>query len=178
MIREPALRAACLAAALLPALALPGCEAMRRVDLLDRVFEPERFRRRAPPVLAMVPPPAAAETAGLPKAPLAEPVPEPEPVREVVPRPAPARSPPPPPTAAAETETQRAPDPATRTAFLIRGNPWITRFWSELNGEQQGRVARALSRRGGAGEASAAWDALGLDDRVQLVFGPGRSARG
>ncbi|SFL08555.1 hypothetical protein [Falsiroseomonas stagni] len=88
---------------------LPACEAahgidarLRRIDLLDRVFEPERFR----PAPAPGPEPA----------PLAIPVQDPGPPAPWFP----------------EAEPARAPDPALRTQALLRQQPWVTRFWSEL----------------------------------------------
>lgn len=69
-------------------------------------------------------------------------------------------------------------DPAARIAMLLRHNPWITRFWSELTPAEQGRVTRALARRGTPGPAPAAWDPMGLADRVALLFGPARAVSG
>ena len=64
------------------------------------------------------------------------------------------------------------PDPAQRMAGLLRQNPWLARFWSELTPAEQIRVTRALSRSGAAPAAApAAWDPMGLQDRVELLFG-------
>lgn len=132
---------------------LAGCgalrgtgEALRRVDVLDRVFEPERFRPPPPPALPSAPPEPLPEAvpAILPE-PIAAPLPLPEP---------PAIEEPP-------------PDPALRVTALIRQNPWLTRFWSELTQAQQDRVARRL--RGD--DIPARWDALGLAERVRLLYG-------
>jgi hypothetical protein len=60
-----------------------------------------------------------------------------------------------------------APDPAVRRAALLRQNPWLSRFWSELTPAQQQRVARRLTGE----DASSRWDRLGLADRVTLLFG-------
>jgi hypothetical protein len=148
-------------------LALAGCAmdaAMRRVDVLDRVFEPERFAA----------PPAEGPVGGPPK----DPIPVAAPVTEpTVPEPGvlpPGWYVPDPPSAPEEPATP--PDPAQRTAALLRQNPWITRFWSELTPAEQGRVTRALARRGAAATAPAAWDPMGLQDRVELLFGPLRAA--
>ncbi|MGG5807761.1 hypothetical protein [Falsiroseomonas sp. CW058] len=127
-------------------------ETLRRVDLLDRVFEPERFRPPpAPPAAIPAPPPMVAVNAAPPRAPdvVAGPVPE------AVPEPPAAEHPQPP------------PDPAARRAALLRQNPWVTRFWSELTAAQQQRIARRLA----AEDAPARWDRLGLGDRVTLLFG-------
>ena len=67
-------------------------------------------------------------------------------------------------------------DPAARSAALLRQNPWIARFWSELTPVEQSRVTRALARRGAAGPVPAAWDPMGLADRLELLFGPIRTA--
>jgi hypothetical protein len=153
-------------------LALGGCgvdAAMRRVDTLDRVFEPERFAAPGP-------------VGGPPKDPTpvaAVPVPEafvPEPV---MPEPGvlpPGWYVPDPPAAPEEPASPPDPSPAQRTAALLRQNPWIARFWSELTPAEQGRVTRALARRGPATAAPAAWDPMGLQDRVELLFGPLRAA--
>ncbi len=123
---------------------LPACEAaqgidarLRRIDLLDRVFEPARFR----------------------------PVPAPEPVPEPVAIPAPDPAPWFP---EVEPEPVRAADPALRTQALLRQQPWVTRFWSELTTAQQARVGRRLP-----GDSAARWDGMGLADRVALLFGTG-----
>jgi hypothetical protein len=64
------------------------------------------------------------------------------------------------------------PDPAQRMANLLRQNAWLTRFWSELSPAEQLRVTRALARRGAQPLAApAAWDPMGLQDRVELLFG-------
>ena len=64
------------------------------------------------------------------------------------------------------------PDPAQRMANLLRQNAWLTRFWSELSPAEQLRVTRALARRGAQPLlAPAAWDPMGLQDRVELLFG-------
>jgi hypothetical protein len=144
------------------ALVLGGCAvdaAMRRADTLDRVFEPERFRAPAP-------------AGGPPK----------DPIPVVAPLPAPGVLPPgwyvpDPPTAPEAPEPPPPPvDPAARLAGLLRQNPWLARFWSELTPAEQTRVTRALARRGAPGVAPAAWDPMGLQERVELLFGPLRAA--
>ncbi|WP_372620962.1 hypothetical protein [Falsiroseomonas sp.] len=174
------IRAAGLAAALL--FALTGCEAvrevdeaMRRVDVLDRLFEPDRFppMAPAPPLPSLPPQPAPALPPPDPAtdpAILAEPLPSLPPAEPV---PATGREAPP-----AATEAASA-DPALRTTALLRSNPWLTRFWSALSGAQQERVARRLQ----AGRApmlrteiATAWDRMGLDERVRLIYGDGTGA--
>jgi len=166
----PALRRLAALALLLAPLA--ACQtardidaAMRRVDILDRVFEP---RRAAPQPSVVVAAPAAVQPQvqdGLPKEPepaavqtieVAEPAP-PAVAEEPPVQPA-AASPPPPPAAPV--------DPAVRRAALIRQNPWVTRFWGELTSDQRGRVGRRLP-----GDAASAWDRMGLAERVRLLFG-------
>jgi hypothetical protein len=154
---------------LLPALA--GCQAvhdidaaMRRVDVLDRVFAPEAPSPPPPRVVvrsapAVRPVPAAAEPE-YPK--------EPEPLPETLEAVAPV--PPQQPEAAARV------DPGVRRAALIRENPWLTQFWSELDPAEQARVTRAMRRAGrvvGNGAVPPAWDRMGLGERVQLVYGDG-----
>ncbi len=64
------------------------------------------------------------------------------------------------------------PDPAQRMANLLRQNAWLARFWSELTPAEQLRVTRALARRGAEPMAApTAWDPMGLQDRVELLFG-------
>ncbi|MGG5819739.1 hypothetical protein [Falsiroseomonas sp. HW251] len=158
--------------AFLPLLLLPalmGCStigeidaAMRRVDVLDRVFGAPP----PPPPPAPAPPPDP----GPPKAAEAEPLTEPMNVPTVDVEPAPAVVAPAPAVAA---QAPAAADPARRRAALIRDYPWLTRFWAELNAEQQGRVRRALARRGVSSDPAGLWDPLGLNERVRLVFGEG-----
>ena len=123
------------------------------------------------------------------------------PLRLTAPRPLPLPPPPPPPIPVAapviepgglppgwyvpdppaEPEEPAAPpavppDPTVRLTSLLRQNPWLARFWSELTPAEQTRVTRALARGGRAGAAPATWDPMGLQDRVELVFGPLRAA--
>jgi hypothetical protein len=170
------LRAASILALL---LALPACqavrqvdEAMRRVDVLDRIFEPELAQplASAPPLPSLPPPP---EPAAAPVQPPAQPWVFAEPL-------------PPQQTAEPEQETGRdaAPepavtDPALRTAALLRRNAWLARFWSELTTEQQGRIAQRLQAGGNRlqrPEIAFAWDRMGLDERVRLIYGAGAGA--
>ena len=76
---------------------------------------------------------------------------------------------------------QAVPDPEARAELrakaLVRQFPWITRFWAELRGEERARAERAFRRRGETEGVDAAWDRMGLHDRVLLLFGPGRGAR-
>lgn len=63
-------------------------------------------------------------------------------------------------------------DPTHRMAGPLRQNPWLAPFWSELTPAEQLRVTRALARRGAQPPAvPAAWDPMGLQDRVELLFG-------
>jgi hypothetical protein len=76
------------------------------------------------------------------------------------------------PPAAPEDPTPPPPHPAQRMANLLRQNAWLARFWSELTPAEQLRVTRALARRGAQPLAApAAWDPMGLQDRVELMFG-------
>jgi hypothetical protein len=149
---------------------LPACEAaqgvderLRRIDLLDRVFEPARFRPEPPPAPAPAP---VVEAVAAP-----EPVAVPDAVAapDTVAMPLPESSPAP---WFPEPEPEPAPppaDPAVRTQALLRQQPWLSRFWSELTGPQQARVARRLPR-----DSAARWDGMGLTDRVALLYGTGR----
>jgi hypothetical protein len=166
------------------ALALAGCavdSAMRRADALDRVFEPERFAApsaEAPvggPPNAPIPVAAVSGFASLESDVAASPQPGVLPPGWYVPDPPAgpeefATSPDPAPLSPAP------PSPAQRTAGLLRQNPWVARFWSELTQAEQIRVTRALARRGAAATAPAAWDPMGLQDRVDLLFGAPRAA--
>jgi hypothetical protein len=73
---------------------------------------------------------------------------------------------------AAPEDPVAPPDPAQRMANLLRQNAWLARFWSELTPAEQLRVTRALARRGAEPAAApATWDPMGLQDRVDLLFG-------
>jgi hypothetical protein len=69
--------------------------------------------------------------------------------------------------APATTPEAPPPDPAVRRAALLRQNPWLSRFWSELTQPQQARVARRVTE----GDPAAAWDRMGLAERVRLIYG-------
>ena len=132
---------------------LPACEAaqgidarLRQIDLLDRVFEPERFRPAPAPDSVTVPVPDPA--------PIAIQAPDPGAAAPWFPEP--------------EAEPAHAPDPALRTQALLRQQPCVTRFWSELTPAQQARVGRRLPR-----DTAARWDGMGLPERVTLLFGAG-----
>ena len=158
MIRKSALL---LVALLVPVACTPAVdERLRRIDLLDRVFEPERFRTPPPG------PPAVATAVPGPVTPL-DPMPATDPLAVPMPDPA-ARSwfdaP------AAEPMVAPPTDPALRRRALLRQQPWLSRFWSALTPAQQQRVQRRMP---GEAEPAAAWDSMGLTDRVTLVFGEG-----
>lgn len=149
-------------------LAVAGCEdlrrvdaAMRRVDWLDRALDPTGVYAGplpppAPVVAETMPPPPQEEPAPLSPAPAPEPVGWEEANRAAAPAPAPPASLP--------------RDPAARMRTTLRQNPWVTRFWSELTPSQRGRVA---ARLGDHADPAAAWDPMGLNDRIRLVFGSG-----
>jgi hypothetical protein len=73
---------------------------------------------------------------------------------------------------------QATPDPDQRARALLRQFPWIAAFWAELRGEERGRAERAFRRAGRSEGFDTAWDAMGLQDRVLLLFGPGRARPG
>lgn len=163
-----------LGVAVLLGAALGACarldQGVRRADALDRVVEP------GPPTALPAEAPLGAELAPM----LAEGMDELPPLAA---RPEPGTGLPPgwyipdPPTAPEVSAAPAVPpDPAARSAVLLRQNPWITRFWSELTSVEQSRVTRALVRRGAAGPVPAAWDPMGLADRLELLFGPIRAA--
>jgi hypothetical protein len=145
--------------------------------VLDRVFEPSRYGQAAQPALPLPPPtpPRPVPQAAAEPEPLAGQMPDPAPAQVKDPDPVPdtlVTAEPLPEPAAATPAPRR--DPALRIAALLRDNPWLTRFWGELDGNQQGRVRRALARRGmGGPDPAARWDPMGLDDRTRLVFGDG-----
>ena len=163
--------------AVLLGAALGACtrldQGMRRADALDRVVEPERGGSpKAPPAEAAL----GAELAPMPAEGRDE-------LPPLAARPESGTGLPPgwyvpdPPTAPEVSAAQPLPlDPAARSAALLRQNPWIARFWSELTPVEQSRVTRALARRGAAGPVPAAWDPMGLADRLELLFGPIRAA--
>jgi hypothetical protein len=147
-------------------------------------------RRRIAPILALAlscaacapeyaGPPATATPRIVQPAPAARPAPRPRPAPAVVAAPAAAAivlgAPPdaevPAPAAAPPAPSPQTPAGPQRIPALLRDNPWLARFWAELDAGQRDRVTRALARRGGAGEPATAWDPLGLAERVALVFG-------
>lgn len=150
-------RSAALLCLLLP---LAGCEAMNRVTVLDRIFEPQRFGQTAPPPRraatpaprppAVVPPPVAAPPA------------EPPTVMVMEPRPDPA-----PPTG--QRPVAPPEDPEARLRQTVRQHPWLTRFWSELTVAEQARIARQLPA---GDDPPGRWDSMGLADRARLAGGP------
>jgi hypothetical protein len=147
--------------------------AMRRVDVLDRVFgSAPAPTQPAGPEIVVQPQPAPQEPAWR----TAEPA-EPAEMYSQIPPEIPKD--PRPPTLEAATAAPApaaATDPATRRAALLRQNPWITGFWGQLSTSQKGWVTRRM-QRGGATLASdsvaVAWDRMGLAERVQLLFGDG-----
>lgn len=178
-------------------LALGACapvsqldRAMRRVDVLDRVFEPERFRTPPPRVAEPPPvaPPEAADAAALQQASAPGGLPlepnlrkdevpppfvpaEPAPLATPLPEPAASRS------AALPAEIPFGPSPSVpapvegagppTTEAALRRNPWLVRFWAELTPNQRRRVAGGLPRE----SAPEAWDRMGLPDRARLLYG-------
>ncbi|WP_372617151.1 hypothetical protein [Falsiroseomonas sp.] len=79
----------------------------------------------------------------------------------------------------ARVQPVEAPPPRTtpelRTRALLRDFPWVAGFWSELQPQERARAERAFARRGDREGLSELWDRMGLQDRVLLLFGPGRS---
>lgn len=159
----------------LPLLAFltPGCEALERMDYLDRFFEPQTYAQQeaAPqPVPAAVTPdpdPAADRDGQAGRIVAMDPIPDPPAAQARVRDAAASEQASPPRTGAEE-----------RTRSLVRQNRWLTQFWMELTPAQQERVARRLNpggaRPAAAGrtvDVEAAWDRMGLSDRAKLVFG-------
>jgi hypothetical protein len=176
-------------ALLLLAPAVAGCEAMERMDYLDRFFE---ATPRPSPVVAMEPitnPTNYTTAAGYGGQPsnggtgfvrAMEPISSPADYAAVTERSAP-------PASARGTEPRPNAVPATgpeaeaRTRQLVRLNPWVTRFWMELTPAQQARVERQLNRgnlrlAARQTEPATVWDPMGLSDRVGLVFGRGSAS--
>lgn len=160
---------------------MPGCEAMERMDYLDRFFEPAA---RPGPVVAMAPianpMDASATDPDFGPSPVVamEPIPNPAaaPTRDRPPQSGRTRAPEP--NAAPASEA----DETSRTRQLVRQNQWLTQFWMELTPAQQQRVERRLHRGGGVrlaaeqAQPAAVWDPMGLSDRAKLVFGDGQSS--
>jgi hypothetical protein len=165
------------APALLALLMVSGCEALDRMDYLDRFFEPAAYSRSvdASERRSMPLPNSAAQgesqpeviptTAALhdPAPPVAsDPLPQPGPVRTLE-RPA---NPPPPSGEDQEAWTRRT----------VWENRWLTQFWAELTPAQQLRIERQI-QRGTARlaarhtEPEAIWDTIGLADRAKVAFG-------
>ena len=175
-ITRPWLR---LGAALLLGAALSACaaqdQAQRPADASPRIAQRDRAR---PLTVPRAEAPAATDPAPMPP----DAAPEEPPLLA---RPEPGTGlppgwyvPDPPDAPEAAAELPVALDPVARIAGLLRQNPWLTRFWSELTPGEQSRVTRALARRGAPGPAPNAWDPMGLADRVELLFGPIRAASG
>jgi hypothetical protein len=177
-IPYPATRRGGAALRLIPLLlALAGCEAMREMDYLDRVFEPERFQtaQRLPPPVPVAPSPSPAPPVAmpLPDAPI-------EPTRPTgaladplaAPAPDPLASPLSAPSIEAEPDTIRTVEaPPQRARQATRQQPWMTRFWAQLTPSQRARVETRLRRQNGTppAEAPVVWDSMGLADRVRLA---------
>ncbi|HEV7264092.1 MAG TPA: hypothetical protein VGN83_04120 [Falsiroseomonas sp.] len=68
--------------------------------------------------------------------------------------------------------------PELRTRALLRDFPWVAGFWSELEPQERARAERAFARRGDREGLATMWDRMGLQDRVLLLFGPGRTQAG
>jgi hypothetical protein len=132
--------------------------AMRRVDVLDRIFGASP--PPAPPVQTAAPPPEPApfvEPTALPKDPLPLPIEQAELPEPPVPQAAPLA-------------------PAARRAALLRQNPWIAGFWGQLTPAQRAWATRRMQRGGAtlsADSVAVAWDRMGLAERVRLLFGEG-----
>jgi cell division protein FtsN len=159
-----------VAASLLP-LMLAACgavrsvdERLRQVEVLDRIFDPEGVRQRA---AARATPDAAPTAEPVATSPLQpEPIPEPAVVAAPLPDPEPE------PVREAVPERPAAPPRIPTTEARLRESPWLSRFWTELTPDQQGRVTRAFARRGALpANLAASWDPLGLRERVRLVYG-------
>ena len=161
-----------------------GCETMERMDYFDRIFDPAL--RSSPAYFPIRPIP---DPGNYPVAAVADPSPQLDVVVAMEPIPNPVnhsrpteRSHQSASVRAAEPRPNPAPAPVAdaeaRTRLLVRQNPWVTRFWMELTPAQQSRVERQLLRgnvrpASGQADAAAAWDPMGLADRVGLVFGRG-----
>ncbi len=166
---------------LLPALA--ACEtvgnidaAMRRVDVLDRFFGEVPAPEPAPRPVAAPRRPQVAAQVQAPREPEPEAV---APALPIVPPELP-KSPPPPSAPEEQVATAGRPappvDPAARRAALLRQNPWIAGFWGQLSTSQKGWATRRMQRGGAtldADSVAAAWDRMGLAERVTLLFGDG-----
>jgi hypothetical protein len=165
-------------------------DGLRRIDVLDRVFAPDRD---PDPRQAGLPPPVLVEPArsgvGLvsPEMAQAQALGEPpgwSPGTRVVQAEAlpPVAAAPPLEARTAATVTPSArpeppappPDPALRRRALLRQFPWVAQFWSELTQAQRGRVGRRLQ----ADDTAAAWDRMGLAERIDLLFGTRSSTAG
>lgn len=151
--------------------ALAGCDAHPVINYAARPMA------NAPPPRVVAQPgrPAPAAQPPAAEAPILAPPPDPI-QREVLPPPGLAFSPEPEEAAPAAPPVTPPADPAERMATLLRGNPWLTRFWSELDATQRARVRRGLQ----AGrppqldtEMAAAWDRMGLGERIRLLYGAG-----
>lgn len=192
----PAFRARIMAPVLV-ALALGGCEAMERMDYLDRFFEEPRQTEVAaaeqPPTVRPAPrtaptgpttsgltrvamPPGAADDEGWTTPASSVVAMEPRPNPPVAERAVPAARPRGTEAGLAAAETDVAAQ--SRTHQVVRQNQWLTRFWMELTPEQQARVERQLHRgptrlASSRSDPAGAWDSMGLSDRVRLLFGRG-----
>lgn len=158
----------------LPLLAFltPGCEALERMDYLDRFFEPQTYAQQeaapqpVPAAATLEPDPAADRDGQAGRVVAMDPIPDPPAVQ------ARARD-----AAAPEQVSLSRTGAEDRTRSLVRQNRWLTQFWMELTPAQQERVARRLNPGGArlaAGrtvDVEAAWDRMGLSDRARLVFG-------
>ncbi len=162
-------------------------DALRRVDVLDRIFEPRRAEpypaAGGPIVVQPAPYPYQTAPYAVPPGPvvvertppppvLKDPAPlmmEPEPAPAIVamdPLPDPPAASTAPAASAAAQATPAAAPPRRSIAEVVRREPWLTRFWSELTPAQQGRIRRQIPER-----SAERWDAMGLPERARLLGG-------
>jgi hypothetical protein len=158
---------------------------LRRFDILDRFFN----AGVAPPAAsqaseASVTAPPAVGGTGPSVAPGAQPPPAPDLSAASGPdRPGVTPEPPAGPEPRGDSGPALGQLPDARIRLVARQNPWLTQFWAELIPSQQQRVEQAFRRAArlpaDAQLAPAApWDAMGLADRVRLVFGSGGAPEG
>jgi hypothetical protein len=163
------------APALLALLMVSGCEALERMDYLDRFFEPTAYAR----------PIDVSERRSIPLPNL-----EGDPRSEVLPSAASLHDPaqqiesdPTPQHGPVRTLKRQANQPSLSgedrdawTRRIVRENRWLTQFWAELTPAQQLRIERRMQRgtarlAGEHTEPEAIWDTMGLADRARVAFG-------
>jgi len=164
---------------LLLLMAVSGCQALDRMDYLDRFFEPSAecnpcSALEGPTVSAL--PATANLDAGRGHSPTTAPPPDavsPTPSQGSQPKSSPRRG------SGSQPVPSPQPNAEENTRLAVRQHRWLMQSWSELTSAQQIRIERQLhrgsvDRTAERTEPAAIWDTMGLADRIKLNSGNGQ----